>query len=124
MQVLPPPTSFNNFTSTNGSRRCEQHQKRGSRFSKTGNPFFLRSSVLSCLSSQPVAASLFRYFFISIFHHFFFSLFPISNNVGSRGPSLAIVSSSGYFSRSGSGTFTFDCFNMLINCSALTTPLP
>ena len=45
------------------------------------------------------------------------------NNRGSFGRSLAISSSSGYWIRSGSGTFTLDSFNMLISCSAFTTPL-
>jgi hypothetical protein len=48
----------------------------------------------------------------------------LQNSRGSRGFSLAIFSSSGYFSRKGSGTFTFASFSILINCSAFTTPLP
>ena len=52
-----------------------------------------------------------------------FSFFP-QNSFGSRAPSLAIFSSSGNFSRSGSGTFTFDAFSMAISSSAFTTALP
>ena len=48
----------------------------------------------------------------------------IQNNLGSRATSLAIFSSTGNFSRSGSGTFTFEPVSMLINSSAFTTPLP
>src|SRR5262249_56945996 len=41
----------------------------------------------------------------------------------SAGPS-AILSSCGYFARSGSGTFTFTPLSMAINSSAFTTALP
>lgn len=51
-------------------------------------------------------------------------LHPIGNSVGLSGGMSAIFSSSGYFARSGSGTFTFAPFNMLTNCSAFTTPFP
>ena len=46
------------------------------------------------------------------------------NSFGSRFPSLAIFSSSGNFSRSGSGTFTFEACSIAISSSAFTTPLP
>jgi len=46
------------------------------------------------------------------------------NNFGSRGISSAIRSSSGYFSRSGSGTFTFAPFSIAISSSAFTAALP
>jgi hypothetical protein len=49
---------------------------------------------------------------------------PIGNKLGSAGGRSAIASNSGNCSRSGSGTFTLEPFNMLINCSALTTPFP
>src|SRR5205807_674267 len=45
----------------------------------------------------------------------------IGNNVGSAGGLSAISSSSGYCLRSGSGTFTFVPFRMLMSCKAFTT---
>jgi len=50
--------------------------------------------------------------------------FAIGNKLGSAGGLSAIASSSGNCCRSGSGTFTLEPFNMLISCSALTTPFP
>jgi len=61
--------------------------------------------------------------FTSFLHYLFPSPFlPISNSVGSFGPSLAIASSSGYYWSNSSGTFTLAGSKMLINCSAFTTP--
>ena len=53
----------------------------------------------------------------------YYNFLNFQNNRGSFGRSFAIFSSSGYWIRSGSGTFTLDSFNMLISCSAFTTPL-
>src|SRR6266567_4704062 len=50
--------------------------------------------------------------------------FPRGNSMGSAGGLSAISSSCGYCWRSGSGTFTFELFRMLISCSALTTAFP
>ena len=58
--------------------------------------------------------------------HFFSSLppLPMGNSIGSLGGLSAISSSCGKCRRSGSGTFTFDPFRMLMSCRALTTALP
>jgi len=53
-----------------------------------------------------------------------YSFFPNGNKLGSAGGESAIASNSGYFTRSGSGTFTLERFNMLMSWRALTTPLP
>ena len=64
--------------------------------------------------------------FLSGHPHFFSSLppLPIGNSIGSVGGLSAISSSCGKCRRSGSGTFTFDPFRMLMSCRALTTALP
>jgi len=46
------------------------------------------------------------------------------NKLGSSGGASATASNSGNCTRSGSGTFTFEPFKMLISCNALTTPFP
>jgi len=46
------------------------------------------------------------------------------NSRGASAGSLAILSNSGYFSRRGSGTLTFDSLNIAISSSAFTTALP
>jgi len=62
--------------------------------------------------------------FQSSLSYFVSSLSLIGNSIGANAGASAIFSISGYCSRSGSGTFTFVPFRILINCSALTTPLP
>jgi hypothetical protein len=60
-------------------------------------------------------------------HAYFLSFLPplpIGNSMGSAGGRSAISSSCGKCRRSGSGTFTFDPFKMLMSCRALTTALP
>src|SRR6266478_2897529 len=49
---------------------------------------------------------------------------PIGNSIGSAGGASAISSSCGYCRRSGSGTFTFEPFRMLMSCKALTADFP
>src|SRR5580698_4654896 len=46
------------------------------------------------------------------------------NKLGSAGGASAMDSNSGNCCLSGSGTFTLEPFNMLMSCSALTTPFP
>jgi len=46
------------------------------------------------------------------------------NKLGSAGGVSAMDSNSGNCCLSGSGTFTLEPFNMLMSCSALTTPFP
>jgi hypothetical protein len=46
------------------------------------------------------------------------------NKLGSAGGVSAMDSNSGNRCLSGSGTFTLEPFNMLMSCSALTTPFP
>src|SRR6266852_9290394 len=67
-----------------------------------------------------------RHEFLSLHPYFITSLLalPIGNSIGSAGGLSAIASSCGYCRRSGSGTFTFDPFRMLISCNAFTTDLP
>ena len=64
--------------------------------------------------------------FLSLHPYFITSLLPLprGNSIGSAGGLSAMASSSGYCRRSGSGTFTFDPFRMLMSCSAFTTDLP
>jgi hypothetical protein len=64
--------------------------------------------------------------FLSLHPYFITSLLPLprGNSIGSAGGVSAMASSSGYCRRSGSGTFTFDPFRMLMSCTALTTDLP
>jgi hypothetical protein len=50
--------------------------------------------------------------------------FPNGNKLGSAGGVSAIASNFGNCCRSGSGTFTFEPFKMLMSCRALTTPFP
>src|SRR5437016_3563950 len=64
---------------------------------------------------------------ISVRTSYFFSSLPplpMGNSIGSVGGLSAISSSCGKCRRSGSGTFTFDPFRMLMSCRALTTALP
>jgi hypothetical protein len=67
-----------------------------------------------------------RYEIPSLHPYFIASLLPLprGNSIGSAGGVSAMASSSGYCRRSGSGTFTFDPFRMLMSCRALTTDLP
>ncbi len=89
--------------------------------------FPIRKSVLR---SPPRRAtkdlSCGRYGLLSLHPYFVTSLlpFPSGNSIGSAGGVSAMASSCGYCRRSGSGTFTFGPFRMLMSCSALTTDLP
>ena len=90
---------------------------------------YLSSTLIDCLTSNSCICNTYKkqwgWSGAARFHQLpTGQLFPIGNRLGSAGGESAIASSFGNCCRNGSGTFTFEPFKMLINCSALTTPFP
>jgi hypothetical protein len=80
--------------------------------------------ALSRPALSPLSATLTENEGASAWWHRLQSVRFNGNKLGSAGGASAIASNSGKRSRSGSGTFTLEPFNMLISWSALTTPFP